>query len=87
MPDPFSSYPRNPAAAAQDAFLVTPNDNADLPSPTYGGFWLQTAGPVKVTTNAGTTLILPSGQIYWNLVVKKIWATGTSGTGTITGLV
>ncbi|KQZ96869.1 hypothetical protein ASD74_06340 [Rhizobium sp. Root564] len=84
--DPFKQFQREQLATSQDAFNVTPNDNGDLPAPTYGGFWVSTPGTVKVTTKAGTVLTLPSGQIYWNLVVTKIWATGTSATG-IVGLV
>lgn len=84
--DPFKTYQREQLSTSQDAFNVVPSDTDDLPAPTYGGFWLAKVGTVKVTTRAGTVLTLPSGQTYWNLVVTKIWATGTSATG-IVGLV
>ena len=71
---------------SQDAFLITPNDNGDLPSPTYGGIWLGTAGTVKVKTLAGFTLTLPAAQTYWNLVVVKVFQTGTTAQN-IVGLV
>ncbi len=67
---------------AYDAALVTPNDNADLAKPCRA-FTVATAGDVKVTTLAGTTLTIPGVSGRYDLGVTRIHSTGTTALGIV----
>lgn len=68
---------------ASDGFDVTPNNSTDLAAVAYG-FFCTTAGTVKVTMANGTALTFTSVACqYHPLIVKRIWATGTTATGII----
>jgi len=75
----MSSYYLEPL---RNGATVTPADS-DLGYIGHG-ILIQTAGNVKVTTEAGAVLTLPlaAGIVHpWR--VKRIWATGTDSVGTV----
>lgn len=80
--EPFKDMPRNISEPARGAFVVTPNDGADLPTAirwltigTAGGTvsWVDRDGVVH------TTGPLPLGT--YPMQAHRILATGTTATG------
>jgi hypothetical protein len=72
---------------------VTPSDTDDLSASGIPAGLLVggTAGALKVTTAAGTTLVIPSAVLttvianggWLPIRVTRVWSTGTTGTMTI----
>jgi hypothetical protein len=67
--------------AAQDYAPVTPSDTADLPKLTRKGLMVGTAGTLHVLDegNQALTLTVPAGFVP--LVVRRVYATGTTCSG------
>lgn len=64
---------------ATDAALVTPSDSTDLPAAGYP--FITVAGNLKVTTHAGTAIVLTAVPVgLLPLRVKRIWAAGITAT-------
>lgn len=87
MADEFETQEPGLNSPATDAFLITPDDNADLAKVTRG-LVIGTDGAVKVTTKRGTTLVLPTmpqGYI-WPLRVKRVFSTGGTTATNLVGL-
>jgi hypothetical protein len=79
--------PANPVASA--AYVVTPNDGADLPSVAFG-LYIGTAGTLKVDcaseasdANKVTVTFPNVVQGILPLKVKRVYATGTSATNIV----
>lgn len=89
----FSNLPGNQAGQAARAtapsssqFLITPDNDNDLPATTRGVAFA-TAGAIKVTTANGETLIIPSGALAAGIVHPVRWtrvhSTGTTASGIV----
>lgn len=67
---------------AQDLKSVTPDDNADLASGPCRGIIVGVAGNVKITTPAGTAIVVPSlvAGIVHPIEAVRIWSTSTTAT-------
>ena len=74
---------RGISSPPDDGFPVTPNDSADL-ARDIRGLNVVNAGPVKVTTTAGTDLtVFVAAGIAFPLLIRRVWATGTTATGIV----
>lgn len=85
----FSNLPGNPShliLPSSSHFLITPNDNADLPKATRAVSFA-TAGSIKVTTVDGDTLIIPSGALAAGLMHPVRWRRVHSTDTTASGIV
>ena len=72
---------RDTAASAADAYLITAADT-DLATP-IRGLYVGTTGNVRVTTLAGTDLVIPNvpGGFIIPLEIKRVWSTNTTASG------
>ena len=73
---------------AQNGAVITPSDSAELD---YDGFWLESDSTVKLTfmkrdKKAGNDITMPLTAGYHPIRIKKVWATGSTISGTIVGL-
>jgi hypothetical protein len=79
-----SFQPINHVKPPQHCAIPTLSDTVDLPFIT-SGFSFTVAGTVKVTTQGGETLTIPSGAlaiaVIHKLRITRIWSTGTTATG------
>lgn len=82
MPEKYSDWQgacRPPANVA----LVTPSDSTDLAFVTRAVSF-SAAGALKVTTENGQTVVIPSGAlaagVQHAMRVTRIWSTGTGAT-------
>lgn len=85
MASPFNSEnaPNGAIAPASDAFLITPNDGADLPS-ACRAFYSSVAGNIRVMTYDGSDVILPMGAFQLlPLAITRVYATSTTATGIV----
>lgn len=82
----MSSISMAPTAIRSDAFLITPSDANNLPDVAVGIIVGNTAGNIRLVTEAGTELTIPvSAHQFLQLQVRKVFATGTTAT-TLHGL-
>jgi hypothetical protein len=73
----------------EDAFIITPSDSADLPSPGYvRALRMDIDGVVKVQTYAGNDVVLKflAGETRY-IKVQRVYTTGTTPAATIEGMV
>lgn len=86
MTDTFNGIPHTRNQPAPGLFVVTPDDNADLPHVIQYFRVGSTAGDVEVVSRNGDTVVIPSVQIGEVIVGEfmRIKAAGTTATG-ITG--
>lgn len=81
MSDPFDSHVSSLESPATIIQPVTPDDGADLATPSRALNVMQ-SGAVQVTTVGGTTAtIYVAAGIGFPLRVRRVWATGTTATG------
>lgn len=61
-------------------YLITPSDTADLINPN-SCLWVDVGGALKYTGANGAvdTVTVPAGPFA--ILVKRVWATGTTATG------
>lgn len=79
--DPFASHQRGASSPAIDAFTVTPDDAADLPT-VARGLYVGASGDVSLVTLAGTTVLfraVPAGAVL-PCSATRVRATGTTAT-------
>lgn len=83
--DSFSTYSSTPDQPATGLLPITPDDNADLATPTIA-INVATPGTLQVTLLDGSvgTVTVQSGHAF-PIRARRIWQTGTTATG-ITGL-
>ena len=78
--DSYTSY-ESMTTPADHIALVTPSDSVDLGYVTRG-ISFGTVGTIKVTTNGGETVTIPSGALAAGSIhpirVARIWSTGTT---------
>ena len=71
---------------AVDAFLVTPHDSNELSEVTRA-ISFGTAGTLKITTEDGTDITIPSGALAVGIMhpigARRIWSTGTTVTNIV----
>lgn len=82
--DNFKSEEMELHSPAEDAQIVTPNDDGDLPY-IPRAFLVASDGNVKVTTKRGTVITftgLKQGMLI-PLRVTRIWSTGTTVSGIV----
>ena len=79
-------FPTTPDSAAQQLIAITLADT-DLTTPVRG-FYVGGSGNLKVTDPQGTAVTLNGVQagMYYPIMVKRFWATGSTATNII-GLV
>lgn len=83
MTDPFGNIAQSLESPATSATVVTPDDTADLATPSRA-LNVATSGSVQVTTIAGTTAtIFIAAGIGFPVRVTRVWATGTTATGIV----
>ena len=83
MTDLFQSYQPGLESPAAHAFVVSPDDGADLPTTTRG-VSVAAAGLVRVTMLGGETVeIYIAAGVPFPLRVVRVWATGTTATGIV----
>ncbi len=72
-----------PLVIFRDARLITKSDTVDLPAGVLG-FSVGVAGNIRVTTIAGTDIVIPviAGVVYY-LQITRIWSTNTTATGLV----
>ena len=78
------NYSVSRARPQEDAVVVTPSDSIDL-APWAVQLFIGSAGNIKVTTLAGTTLVItgiPSGTLL-PLSVQRVWSTSTTASNII----
>ncbi len=82
--DKFGSDPLTLSSTVQDMALITPDNVNDLPYVTRG-IYVGTGGNIKLTTKAGTTLIVPNlaGGAIYSFRVSRIWATSTTASNIV----
>lgn len=83
MPDAFASHAAGLTSPAEQVFEITPDDAADLTTPTRA-LSVTATGTVRVTTLGGTTatLYLAAG-VPFPVRVSRVWASGTMATGIV----
>ena len=84
-PDNISRLHTSMSSPAENGFLVTPNDGANL-SETTKAILLGVAGDLQVTLSGmkdGTSIVLPCPAGYNPLRVARVWATSTTATGIV----
>lgn len=59
--------------------VVVPNDGVDLATEAIA-LHIGTAGDVKLTTGSGDVVTLPLPVGRYDLIVKRVWALGTTAT-------
>lgn len=68
--------------------IVTPSDTVDL-TDVSRAIYIGAAGTLKVTTEGGETVTIPSGTLSagtpHKLRVSRVFATGTTATGIVVG--
>jgi hypothetical protein len=69
------------------AFNIVPSDTINLPGVTVGGLYVGGAGNLTAQPAAGGPAVVltavPAGTTIPNLVVNKVFATGTSATSIV----
>jgi hypothetical protein len=72
-----------PLVIFRDARLIAKSDSDDLP-PGCLGFSVGVAGNIRVTTIAGTDIVIPIavGTVIY-LQITRIWSTNTTATGLV----
>jgi hypothetical protein len=82
----FAQGDRREQAPARHVALVTGNDSTDLGYVTRG-ISFAVAGDLKVTTDGGETVVIPSGALAAGVIhpleVTRVWLTGTAATGIV----
>lgn len=85
----FSNLPGNPShliLPSASHFLITPNNNADLPKATRAVSFA-TAGALHVTTVEGEDITIPDGALAAGLMHPVRWrrvhSTGTTAIGIV----
>lgn len=84
MPDRFANHAASLDAPADTAFVITPNDAADL-ADTTRAIYVGGAGNLAVTMVSGGDVILsavPAGTVL-PLRVRRVKATGTTATAIV----
>jgi hypothetical protein len=84
MPDNFAVFKTNLESPATNAYLVAPNDSADLPVTTRA-LMVNADGSVKMEfakdpSGSFVTIALKAGQTY-PFRIRKIYSNGTNATG------
>lgn len=70
---------QTPTQIRSGAFIITPNDSADLPETAVGIYVGNTAGNIRFTTEDGDTLTMAvNTHQFLQLQIRKVFATGTT---------
>lgn len=81
MVDKFETYTESLNSPPRHLFVVTPDDENDLPTASRC-LNVQVGGTIQVTTVAGDTgIIMVASGITFPIRARRIWATGTTATG------
>lgn len=85
--DPFAGQPRNLGDPALGSFAITPSNDDELPK-VVRRIRVETAGDLRVQYIDGSEDTIPlADQDEWSGRIKKVFATGTTITGRITGII
>lgn len=67
------------SSIVENIALVTPNDSEKLAN--SGTLYIESAGDIKITTDAGDVTVAVTDFMFFPIVVKKVFSTGTTATG------
>lgn len=80
MTDLMSSYSPSLTSPSTHIFAITGDDATDLTYVTKG-LEVQTAGDIKITTEAGETLTKHFWVGYHPVRIKRVWSTSLTASG------
>lgn len=70
------------------AEAITASDTVNDPAGPFAGFYVGTAGDVKVHTSRGQDVVLKNcnAGVVYTISIKRVWSTGTGSPSTMLGL-